>query len=128
MELLSSHEDIDISTLSAPADRAFFLDIMTRFVELGDLPEEWVYPPLTEDEEDDLSLDSCKLVMSDAKEGVIRSLVDLAALKKLLDPSFDSFWSCMRSWLGKERSDLLICALLSFGNSSRGGESNGDTN
>ncbi|WWD03985.1 hypothetical protein V865_002047 [Kwoniella europaea PYCC6329] len=92
---------------------------LLEFVEKAEVPDETEEEAEDEDEEsDEDETPNRTKSLASAKAAVIRVLVSLSSEI----PSTSPFWQRMRSWLAiKDRSDLVNCALLSFGNSIKDG-------
>nr|XP_019010485.1 uncharacterized protein I206_04954 [Kwoniella pini CBS 10737]OCF49266.1 hypothetical protein I206_04954 [Kwoniella pini CBS 10737] len=104
---------------SSRTDLLEHLGSLTDFVEKADVPNQTEVEDEGEDQEDDDEEDFEKR-LGKAKAATVRGLVDLSTDV----PITSSFWNTMRRWLDiKERSDLLNCALLTFGNSVKDDES-----
>ncbi|WWC72170.1 uncharacterized protein I206_106130 [Kwoniella pini CBS 10737] len=102
---------------SSRTDLLEHLGSLTDFVEKADVPNQTEVEDEGEDQEDDDEEDFEKR-LGKAKAATVRGLVDLSTDV----PITSSFWNTMRRWLDiKERSDLLNCALLTFGNSVKDG-------
>nr|XP_018261057.1 uncharacterized protein I303_06774 [Kwoniella dejecticola CBS 10117]OBR83215.1 hypothetical protein I303_06774 [Kwoniella dejecticola CBS 10117] len=90
------------------------LDALTAFVEKAIVPIQPDAAQEGDEDEDDEDEGDYEKRLGKAKATIVRILVDLS----INVPASSPFWDTMRAWLEMEdRSDLLNCALLSFGNS-----------
>ena len=105
------------------------LSELARFIESAYLPADWLHPtslPAGQAATSDDTQHPEKL-MSEAKANLIRAVVQISEHLALDDTRSAAFWDEMRTWIvsgDRNRDDLLSCALLSFGNAARNGESN----
>ncbi|KAK4689598.1 hypothetical protein P7C73_g498, partial [Tremellales sp. Uapishka_1] len=123
LQSLSDNRDWAKSLASTlPDTRSIPLRQLLDFVEHATLPAIWT---LAEDqetdagtaEEDALTRAEAEKTLGKAKASLITAVVSLSG-DVGHEPEIQWFWTRMREWIrkGSERSDLVCCGLLSFGN------------